>query len=89
MLRERPCQGILNSNKELIGPWEEAVNWLSFKWVPQAKLLGVKHFAHVLSPGIYGQRSYNALYPRIKDKLEVHSFCDEETAIAWLQTKEQ
>jgi hypothetical protein len=86
LLREKNCPGFLNSNKELIGPWETAVNWLAYKWVPKAKLSGLQFFAHVLSPGIYGQRSFQALYPKIADKLEVASFEDEKDAEAWLQS---
>jgi hypothetical protein len=87
MLRERPCQGILNSNRELIGPWDTAVNWLAFKWAPQAKSLGLCCFAHVLAPGIYGQRSFKALHPNLSRVLDVKSFDDEEGAIEWLRMK--
>ncbi|MEJ8801300.1 hypothetical protein [Pontibacter sp. H249] len=87
MLREKPCQGMLNSNRELIGPWEVAVNWLSNKWTPQAKELGLRYYAHALSPGIYGQRSFDSFYPSLKYKLEVKAFVDEEAAKMWLQSK--
>lgn len=89
LLRERPCAGFLNSNREVIGPWEIAVSWLAHKWVPKAKLLGLRYFAHVLSPGIYGRRSFQALYPKIAGQLEVKTFEDEKEAQAWLQTKHQ
>ncbi|TXK29857.1 hypothetical protein FVR03_20265 [Pontibacter qinzhouensis] len=85
MLRERPCQGILNSNRELIGPWDVAVNWLVFRWSPQAKALGVKHYAHVLSPGIYGQRSYELFSNTVTGEFKLKSFEDEERAGEWLQ----
>lgn len=87
MLRQKPCQGILNSNRELIGPWEAAVSWLASKWAPQAKSLGLRYFAHVLSPGIYGQRSFRALYPNLSRVLEVNAFDDEQGAQEWLRTK--
>ncbi|MBC5994921.1 hypothetical protein [Pontibacter cellulosilyticus] len=85
MLREQPCQGLLNSNRELIGPWDSAVNWLAYKWAPSAKMLGLRYFAHVVSPGIYGQRSFEALYPKLKDILEVKAFDDDEAAEAWFK----
>jgi hypothetical protein len=87
LLRERSCPGFLNSNKELIGPWEIAVNWLAFKWVPKAKLSGLHYFAHVLSPGIYGRRSFQNLYPKISGQLEVKTFEADKEAEAWLQLK--
>lgn len=87
LLQERPCPGMLNSNKELIGPWETAVNWLAFKWTPKAKSAGLQFFAHVLSPGVYGQRSFEALYPKLVNQLQVEAFEDERSAQAWLQAK--
>lgn len=87
MLRRRPCQGILNSNRELIGPWEVATNWVVFKWAPQLKSLGLRYFAHVLSPGIYGQRSFIAVYPSLKEAFQVQQFEDEAGATAWLLRK--
>jgi hypothetical protein len=87
LLRERPCPGFLNSNKELIGTWEVAVNWLAHKWVPQAKIYGLRYFAHVLSPGVYGQRSFDALFPKIAAQLEVKTFAEEKEAEAWLQAR--
>ncbi|GAB3194306.1 hypothetical protein ABID22_000264 [Pontibacter aydingkolensis] len=87
MLRVKPCQGLLNSNRELIGSWESAVNWLSYRWAPQAEILGLRNFAHVISPGIYGQWSFDALYPKIKGIFEVQSFLTDDAAKAWLQLK--
>jgi len=87
MLREKPCQGLLNSNRELIGSWDAAVNWLAYKWAPQAKALGLRYNAHVISPGIYGQRSFDLFYKTLKKEFKIKSFSDEETAEAWLQIK--
>ncbi|GAB3538125.1 hypothetical protein GCM10027443_32480 [Pontibacter brevis] len=87
MLREKPCQGVINSNRELIGPWEVAVSWLTYKWVPQAKALGLRYYAHVLSPGIYGRRSFEMFYPALKSAFETESFHDEKSAEEWLQVK--
>ena len=89
MLRDKPCQGLLNSNRELIGSWEVAVSWLTHKWVPQAKALGLRYFAHVLSPGIYGRRSFDLFYPTLRSELEIEVFEDENSAEEWLQTKPQ
>ncbi|GHA63352.1 hypothetical protein SAMN04487941_1641 [Pontibacter akesuensis] len=84
MLREKPCPRLLNSNRELIGPWEVAVNWLAYKWAPQAKSLGLRYYAHVLSPGIYGQRSFQSLYPALQSQLNIEVFEDEKKAEQWL-----
>ncbi|MFC6999540.1 hypothetical protein [Rufibacter roseus] len=84
ILQERPCAGLLNSNLELIGPWEVAVPYLTKKWGPKAKELGLQYFAHVLSPGIFGQRSYKVFREEAKGILRVKAFQDVETAEDWL-----
>lgn len=87
MLREKPCPKLLSSNRELIGPWEVAVSWLAYKWAPQAKSLGLRYYAHVLSPGIYGQRSFQSLYPALQLQLNIEVFEDEKEAEEWLLLK--
>lgn len=89
MLREKPCAGLLNSNRELIGPWEAAVSWLAHKWAPQAKALGLRYYAHVLSPGIYGRRSFELFAPSLENSFELEAFEEESRAKAWLQSRGQ
>ncbi len=84
MLRKKSCQGLLVSNRELVGPWEVGVNWLSLKWTPQVKELGLRYYAHVDSPGIYGQRSFKAFTSTLKGEFVVKEFRDEEAAEVWL-----
>ncbi|RNI22369.1 hypothetical protein [Rufibacter latericius] len=84
MLRERPCRGLLNCNHELIGPWEVAVPYMALKWVPAASILGLRYFAHVLSPGIFGQRSFASFQGQVKDRMSIKGFILQETAEEWL-----
>lgn len=87
MLKQQPSLGILNNNHELVGPWDLAVKWLAYKWAPEANKLGVKYFAHVLSHGIYGRRSFEMLEPLIQEYFETRTFEDENAAEMWLNLK--
>lgn len=87
MLRKKPCSAILNNNHELVGPWDVGISWLAFKWAPQAKELGVEHYAHVMSYGIFGQNSFNSVAPLLKNHFEVRVFEDETDAKEWLRQK--
>lgn len=87
MLRQRPCPAILNSNKELIGPWDDGAIFLGGSWIKQAKLLGVKYFAHVLAPGIYGQRSFKIFEQAAQQHLPVEAFETDQEAENWLRRK--
>ncbi len=87
MLRNKPCSAILNNNHELVGPWEVGINWLAYKWAPQARDLGVRHYAHVMSYGIFGQKSFKTFAPLLKGFFEVKAFEDETEAKEWLHQK--
>jgi hypothetical protein len=84
MLRQRPCAAILNSNQELIGPWNDGALFLGGKWAPQAKKLGVIHFAHVLAHGIYGQSSFQLFHQLGQQHLQIQTFETDAEAQAWL-----
>ncbi len=84
MLRHQSCPAILNSNKELIGPWDDGALFMGGKWVLEANMLGVVHFAHVLSPGIYGKRSFQKFYQLAHNYLQIETFDTDADAEAWL-----
>jgi hypothetical protein len=84
MLRAEPCTGILNSHKELIGPWDEGALFMGSKWAIQARILGVLHFAQVLAPGVYGQRSFQNFYQLAQPHLQIEIFENDAEAQAWL-----
>lgn len=83
-MRELPCSKLLNSHKELIGPWDMANDWIVAEWTPKAIELGLRYMAQVLAPGIYGQTSFHLLHQRIGDYLEIKMFDDEASAREWL-----
>lgn len=85
MLREKPCPKILNSTRELIGPWNDGAAFLGHKWAIKAKLAGIKHFAHVLAPGIYGRKSFQFFFDAGTHHFEIMSFETESEAQRWLQ----
>ncbi|MGV3586938.1 MAG: hypothetical protein ACO1OF_08065 [Adhaeribacter sp.] len=84
MLRAEACPAILNSNKELIGPWHDGALFLGSKWAPQAKNLGLVYFAHVLAPGVYGQSSFQQFYQFGQQYLQIETFTTDAEAEAWL-----
>ncbi|MDQ3290963.1 MAG: hypothetical protein M3Q05_06695 [Bacteroidota bacterium] len=84
MLRQEPCSAILNSNKELIGPWDDGALYMGNKWVMDLNTLGVIHFAHVLAPGVYGQRSFEKFFQLAQPYLQIEVFNSDEEAEAWL-----
>ena len=54
VLLEHNCSLLLNDNREVVGPWDHAVEWIVTNWAPRAIAQGLTHFANVVSPGVNG-----------------------------------
>ena len=84
-LREHRCAHMLNDNREVIGSWNSANDWIASNWMPQVLKLGLKRFAHIVSPGIFGQASAEEMVTRVGNQLEIRLFKDVELAKQWLR----
>jgi hypothetical protein len=85
MLHEEPCAKLLNDHSELVGRFTEANDWIAQVWTPLILQAGLRYFAHVLSPGIFGQLSIQDLHQRIEGVFELRMFGDLEEAQNWLR----
>ena len=85
MLRNKPCTAILNSNKELIGPWDAGALFMGNTWATRARMLGLNNFAHVLAPGIYGKRAFQKFYQEAQNQFHIETFETDAAARAWLK----
>ena len=85
-MQTQPCAKLLNSHKELIGPWDVANDWITTVWTPTAISFGLRYMAQILAPGIYGQTSFHMLHQRIGDMLEIKLFDNVEDAKNWLES---
>jgi hypothetical protein len=54
---ERKVSHVLNDNREVKGPWQEAARWASSIWFPAMINAGLRYFAWILSPDIFAQIS--------------------------------
>ena len=85
-LRANRCAHMLNDNREIVGSWNSANDWIAANWMPQVLKLGLKRFAHIVSPGIFGQASAEEMVTRVGNQLEIRLFEDLELAKQWLGT---
>lgn len=86
MLAAEPCARLLNDHRELIGRFTDANDWIARVWTPQVIGAGVRYFAQVLSPGIFGQLSMQDLQQRIGNQFELRMFGELAQAQAWLRS---
>jgi hypothetical protein len=78
---------VLNDNRALIGPWDKSNEWLEQRLAPNAAYFNIRHIAHVVSPGIFGQLSAQDLQSRLLNKIEIKLFEDIGRAQDWLKSK--
>jgi len=76
---------VLNDNSKLSGSWDEANDWIAQNWMPRALAAGLKKFAHIISPDVFGALSAEELVTRVSD-FEMRIFNNRAEAEAWLKS---
>ncbi len=89
LLRENDCTLLLNDNREVIGPWDHAVEWIVTNWSPRAIALGLTHFANVVSPESMAALSAESMHLGMGNQLQMRSFGDIAQAQAWLRASQR
>ena len=88
-LRDNACAYLLNDNRQVIGPWDHAVEWIVTNWANRAAAQGLTHFAHVASPDSLAAHSAEAMHLGIGGRLQMRMFGDMAEARAWLRAAQQ
>ncbi len=84
-VKKQQPEKILNDNSQLTGSWDEANEWIAQNWMPQALAAGLKKFAHVISPDVFGALSAEELVTKVSG-FEMRTFESEKEAKAWLKS---
>jgi hypothetical protein len=88
-LAENRCAYLLNDNRQVIGPWDHAVEWIVTNWAPRAIAIGLTHFANVVSPESLAASSAQSMALGLEGQLKMHLFSDIEEAQQWLREAQQ
>ena len=88
MIRETPYTKLLNSNKNVVGSWDMALDWVESTWTPQMKAAGLLYLAQVLPTSIYATLTIESIIQRIDKDFEIRLFEDDAEAEAWLRSVE-
>lgn len=88
MLKEKPYSKLLNSNKDVVGSWDMALDWAENTWTPLMREAGLRYLAQVVPLRIYATLTIETLIQRIDKKFEIRIFEDVEEAEAWLRSVE-
>lgn len=77
---------LLNDNSLLTSNFLEINEWIEKNIIPKAVSLGLRYFAHILSPKFIARFSGVDLGLRVKP-IEFQAFKNKEKAIKWLSSK--
>jgi hypothetical protein len=88
-LREQACAYLLNDNRQVVGPWDHAVEWIVTDWAPRAIAQGLTHFANVVSPESMAALSAESMRLGLEGQLQMRMFGDFDEAQTWLRTARQ
>ena len=84
-LAEHKCAYLLNGNRQVIGPWDHAVEWIVTNWAPRAIAAGLTHFANVVSPESLAASSAQSMDLGLNGQLQMHLFSAIDEAKQWLR----
>ena len=84
-LRENRCAYLLNDNRQVVGPWDHAVEWIVTNWAPRAIAQGLTHFANIVSAESLAAGSARSMALGLEGQLQMHMFDNIAEAQAWLQ----
>jgi hypothetical protein len=88
-LRENRCAYLLNDNREVLGPWDHAVEWIIQDWAPRAISQGLTHFANVVNAESMAALSAEAMRLGLDGQLQMRMFGNVDEAKAWLREAQQ
>jgi hypothetical protein len=76
---------LLNDKRGTSGDWGEAMAWIEFEWIPQAKAAGLLAFAYVINPDMMVSFENAALIDKIRAAVDLHTFYGVGAAWKWLR----
>ncbi|WP_276499213.1 STAS/SEC14 domain-containing protein [Pontibacter litorisediminis] len=75
----------LNDNRQLVGRWDDSVDWIEKEWMPQAMAAGLRYYAHVANQESFAAASAADMVSRTHGLFEMRIFDNLESAQTWLR----
>lgn len=82
------CVNFINDNRQLTGPWNKANDWIANTWMPRALGSGLKNFAFIVSPNVFGEMSAKDLETRLDNVgFVMRNFKSYDEGLTWIQER--
>jgi len=83
-MKDTGCNAILNNNLEVLGSWEDAMDWVAKEWFPMMHAAGLQYFAWIYSPSTFSKLSTSYTIALMEMNICLKEFDDKEEALVWL-----
>ncbi|MFD1257022.1 PAS domain S-box protein [Mucilaginibacter terrae] len=83
-MKETCCAAILNSNLDVLGSWDDAMDWVAKEWFPLMDDAGLQYFAWIYSPSTFSKFSTSHTVALIETRICLKEFDDKDEALRWL-----
>lgn len=87
MMKANECTKILNDNREVMGTWSDASEWVGKIWFPMVEKAGLTHFAWVNSADIFCQFSAKKSVEIAIGNVGIQFFEEIQSAEDWINSK--
>lgn len=87
MLKANGCTKILNDNRELLGTWSDALEWVGKTWFPIVEKAGLRHFAWINSADILSQFSVQKRADMAIGDVVLQFFSEIQSAEDWINNQ--
>ncbi len=88
LIRSQQISLFINDNRKLEGTWDNAEEWITTYWIPEAQKAGLKRFAHVIAQEFYAKLTAELIdddNPSFSQDYQFRIFEDYEKALSWLE----
>lgn len=87
MLKANKCTKILNDNREVLGTWSDALEWVGKTWFPIVEKAGLRHFAWINSADILSQFSVQKRADMAIGDVVLQFFSEIQSAEDWINNQ--
>jgi PAS domain S-box-containing protein len=87
MLIKHQCNKIVNDNRNVLGTWSEAAEWVGLEWFPRAEEAGLKYLAWIFSNSAFSQLSAKKSIDVMTGSVVTQFFTDMQPAEEWINSK--
>jgi len=87
LIKANQVTRIMNDNREVVGTWSEASEWVGTEFFPMMEQAGVKHLAWIFSGSVFSQLSAKKSLDVAVGSIVTQSFTDIALAEEWINNK--